>query len=108
MEELESKIKVERLINKMIITFNDESILEEGQIKKLESAIVPLINENDKGELALDFCNVQFMSSSVLGLLVKIHKKVCEIGGDLKLWNINPGIYKVFEITNLNKIFDIS
>ena len=83
MEELESKIKVEHLIDKIWITFNDESILEEHQIKKLESAIVPVINENGSGELTLNFCNVRFMSSSVLGLLVKIHKKVCELGGQL-------------------------
>jgi anti-anti-sigma factor len=74
----------------------------------LEDAIVPVINENSDGKLTLDFCHVQFMSSSVLGLLVKIHKKVCELGGHLKLLNVNANIYKVFEITQLTKIFDIS
>ena len=108
MEELESKIKVEHLIDKICITFNEGSILEEHKIKKLESAIVPVIKENGSGELTLNFCNVQFMSSSVLGLLVKIHKKVCELGGHLKLINVNPNIYKVFKITQLTKVFDIS
>jgi anti-anti-sigma factor len=108
MEELESKIEVEHFIDKIWITFNEESILEEHQIKELESAIVPLINENGDGELVLNFCNVQFMSSSVLGLLVKILKKVCELGGHLKLKNVNPNIYKVFKITQLTKIFDIA
>ena len=108
MEELESKIKVEYLIDKIWVTFNEESILEEHQIKKLESDIVPVINENGSGELTLNFCNVQFMSSSVLGLLVKINKKVCELGGNLKLINVNPNIYKVFKITQLTKVFDIS
>ena len=108
MEELESNIKVECGIDMTFITFDDESILEEHQIKKLEDAIVPVINENGSGELTLNFCHVQFMSSSVLGLLVKIHKKVCELGGHLKLINVNPNIYKVFEITQLTKIFDIA
>jgi anti-anti-sigma factor len=108
MEELESNIKVDYGIDKTFITFNDESILEEHKIKKLESAIVPVINEKGDGELILNFCNVQSMSSSVLGLLVKIHKKVCELDGHLKLLNLNPNIYKVFEITQLTKVFDIS
>lgn len=106
--ELESNIKIECGLGITFITFNDESILEEHQIKKLEDAIVPIINKNSDGELNLNFCHVQFMSSSVLGLLVKIHKKVCELGGHLKLLNVNENIYKVFKITQLTKIFDIS
>ena len=108
MEELESNIRVEYGIGKTLIAFNDESILEEHQIKKLESTIVPVINENCNGELILDFYSVQFMSSSVLGLLVKIHKRVCELGGHLKLINVNQNIYKIFKITQLTKVFDIS
>ena len=108
MEELESNIRVEHGIGKTLIAFNDESILEEHQIKKLESTIVPVINENCNGELILDFCNIEFMSSSFLGLLIKIHKKVCELKGHLKLLNVNRNIYKVFKITQLTKVFDIS
>ena len=92
MEELEPKIQVAYALEKTLITFKDESILEEHQIKKLESAIVLVINETGDRELILDFCNVQFMSSSVLGLLVKIHKKVCELDGHLKLINVNQNI----------------
>jgi anti-sigma B factor antagonist len=47
------------------------------------------------------------MSSAFLGLLVKIHKRVIEAGGDLQLCNLSPNLYKVFEITKLTKIFDI-
>ena len=108
MQESESKIKVEYGLDKMFIIFIDESILEEHQIKKLEDDIMPIINDNSDGELILNFCNVQFMSSSVLGLLIKIQKKVCGLGGHLKLLNVNANIYKVFKITQLTKIFDIS
>jgi anti-sigma B factor antagonist len=103
-----SKIKVEYLVGKIVITFNDESILEQYHIKKLENDIAPLINENGDGQLILNFCHVRFMSSSVLGLLVKIQNKVGELGGHLKLCNVNPNIYKVFKITKLTKVFDIS
>jgi anti-anti-sigma factor len=108
MQESESKIKVEYDFDKIFIIFIDESILEEHQIRKLEDDIVPIINENSDGELILNFRNVQFMSSSLLGLLIKIQKKVCGLGGHLKLLNVNANIYKVFKITQLTKIFDIS
>ncbi len=108
MEELEANIQIEYGIGETVILFNDESILERHQIKNLENAIVPAINKNKDGVLFLNFGYVQFMSSSVLGLLVKIQKKVNELGGHLKLLNINPNIYKVFKITQLTKVFDIS
>jgi anti-sigma B factor antagonist len=50
---------------------------------------------------------VQFLSSAVLGLLIRISKKVYEHDGQLKLCSINPKIYKIFKITRLTKIFDI-
>ena len=108
MEELEPKIQVAYALEKTLITFKDESILEEHQIKKLEDAIMPVIKDRKDEEFIFNFGYVKFMYSSSLGLLVKIHKKVCELGGHLKLLNVNQNIYKVFEITQLTKVLDIS
>ncbi len=107
MEAEESMIKVERGIDTTFVTLNAEEILEEQQIKELNDSIMPVIEKNKDGKLILNFCNVQFMSSSLLGLLVKVHKRVCEQGGHLQLINIDPDIYKVFQITHLTKVFDI-
>ncbi len=103
----EEKIKVEYGMNTTLVTLEYDKILEEQQINSLQSAIIPVIDKNAEGELILNFSNVQFMSSSLLGLLVRIHKRVCEHGGHLKILNVNANIYKVFEITRLTKIFDI-
>jgi anti-anti-sigma factor len=48
------------------------------------------------------------MSSAFLGLLVKVHKRVLELNGRLQLYNLDPKIHKVFEITKLVRIFDIA
>ena len=103
----EEIIKVEYGMNTTLVTLEYDKILEEQQINSLHSAIIPVIDKNAEGKLILNFSNVQFMSSSLLGLLVKIHKRVCENGGHLKLMNVNASIHRVFEITRLTKIFDI-
>jgi anti-sigma B factor antagonist len=108
MDPAESKIFVQHGIDVTIVTFHDEEILEERQIKELEESIMPTVEKAQRENLMLDFSNVRFLSSAFLGLLIKIHKKICERKGHLKLCNISPSIYKVFEITQLNKIFDIS
>jgi anti-anti-sigma factor len=107
MQPKEAKIIVENGTDVTLVTFEDENILEEQQIRKLERALLPIVRENEQKRLVLNFQNVKFMSSSFLGLLVKIHKRVVEMDGQLQLFNLDPKIHKVFEITQLVKIFDI-
>jgi anti-sigma B factor antagonist len=107
MEPTEDKIVVENGIDVTLVTFEDEDILEDQQIRKLEQALLPIVRRNEEKRLVLNFANVQFMSSSFLGLLVKIHKRVIEMGGHLQLFNLDPKIHKVFEITQLVRVFDI-
>jgi anti-sigma B factor antagonist len=108
MEPTESKIFVEHHPDVTIITFMHEDVLTEEYIKGLEESIMSVVEQARRQNVVLDFGNVRFLSSAVLGLLIKVHKKICERKGRLELCNISPNIYKVFEITRLNKVFEIS
>jgi anti-sigma B factor antagonist len=108
MASIKPRISVKYADNATIITFTDEKILEEKDLQVLQESIMSVIESASGGiNLILDFCNVQFLSSAVLGLLIRISKKVYEHEGQLKLCSINPKIYKIFKITRLTKIFDI-
>ena len=85
----------------------DEKILDEDQLQGLEGSFLPLIKQNPKIQLIIDFSNVKFLTSSVLGLLIRISKKVTEAEGKLRLCSIAPKIMDVFRITRLDKIFEI-
>jgi len=105
--ESKEKIYVENGRDVTIVTFEEENILEDQQIRKLERALMPVIRENQHKRLVLNFAKVKFMSSAFLGLLVKVHKRTLDAGGHLQLFNLDPKIQKVFEITQLVKVFDI-
>ncbi len=107
MTEIKPKISVEYIENATIVTLTDEKILEEEQIRPLEESIVSVIGEGGRMSLILDFRNVRFLSSAVLGLLIKVSKKIYESDGQLRLCNIDPKIHEIFRITRLTKIFDI-
>lgn len=108
MSSKEQRISVEYAEKATIITFIDERILEEKDVQSLQESIMSVVESAHDGiKLILDFSNVQFLSSAVLGLLMRISKKVYENNGQLKLCSINPKIYKIFKITRLTKIFDI-
>ena len=108
MASIKPRISVDYAENATIITFTDEKILEEKDVQALQESIMSVIDSATGGiKLILDFSNVQFLASAVLGLLIRISKKVYEHDGQLKLCCINPKIYKIFKITRLTKIFDI-
>ncbi len=93
--------------NATIVTFLNEKILEEKDIKTLQDSVMSVIEQSDQINMILDFGNVKFLSSAVLGLLLRISKKIYERDSQLRLCNINPKIYEIFKITRLNKIFEI-
>ena len=107
MEKIKPRISVEYSDEAVIITFTDEKILEDQDIAALQESIISVIGQGQKINLVLNFENVKFLSSAVLGLLIRIVKRVYEQDGWLKLCNINSKIYEVFKITKLTKIFDI-
>ncbi len=107
MASLKPRISVEYGEKATIITFTDEKILEEREIVELQESLMGIVEQSEKINLILDFTNVKFLSSAVLGLLIRVSKKIYERDGQLRLCNISPRIYEIFKITRLTKIFDI-
>lgn len=107
MDQVSPNLSIEFVDDIIVATLTDEKILEESQIQALESSFMPLIDQNGSIKLLIDFSNVKFLTSSVLGLLIRISKKVYESGGRLRLCCIQPKIYEIFKITRLDKIFEI-
>ena len=88
----EQPIEVEYGMDLAIVTFLDSRILEDHQIKTLKDAIDPVLEKNAEGETVLNFAEVTFMSSSMLGMLVRVQKRVSELGGSLRLFPASRGI----------------
>jgi anti-sigma B factor antagonist len=107
MAAIKPRISVEYAENATIVTLVDEKILEEKDVRALQESIVSVIEQSKQINLILDFCNVRFLSSAVLGLLIRISKRIYERAGQLRLCNIDPRIHEIFKITRLTKVFDI-
>ena len=107
MAVIQPRISVDYTDDATIVAFTDEKILEEMDVRSLRSAIEAVVEQANGIRLVLDFRHVKFLSSAVLGLLIRISKKIYEQGGELRLCNIHPGIYEVFKITRLTSVFDI-
>ena len=108
MAAIKPRISVKYAGSATVVSFRDEKILEERDIKELQESLMSVIESaSGKMSLILDFGNVRFLSSAVLGLLIRVSRRIYEQEGQLRLCNINPKIYEIFKITRLTKTFDI-
>jgi anti-sigma B factor antagonist len=105
MEDVKPRISIYYAQEATVITITDEKILEDEDVKALEESIMPLVE--GPVTVVIDFSNVRFLSSAVLGLLIRISKRATEQKGKLKLCGIGSRIFEIFKITRLDEIFDI-
>ena len=89
------------------VKINQPRILDEATIKKLGKELFGLIDREYKIKLLLDFSEVSYLSSAVLGKLVAVHKKVKGTNGTLKFSNLTTPLLEIFKITKLDTVFDI-
>ena len=90
-----------------IVLFNDKKILDDTVLDEIKAEVHRLLRTNQGVKMLLDFSQVEFMSSAMLGLLGQLHRKVSAAKGSLKMCNIRPEIFQVFKLTNLDKLFSI-
>lgn len=60
-----------------------------------------------KGKIILNLKDVSYVDSSGLATMVEILKGMRSYGGKLKLTNLSTKVKNLFEITKLEKLFDI-
>ena len=99
--------QVERLDDAMVVYFHDSTITGELAISGLGEELYAIVGRPDCQKLVLDFSNVEFLSSVMLGKLIRINQKMKEKGGILRLCGVCPNIRLIFKYTHLDTIFDI-
>lgn len=101
------RLEVEDYGDITVVNFIDRKILDEQNIQKIGEDLFSLVDELGRKKILLNFSNVEYLSSAALGKFITLNKKVQASGGKLIMCNITEDIYEVFEITKLNKLFNI-
>jgi len=98
------QIKTEDKSGAMVCYMNGEiDINTAPQIKKIFDKII----SEKKQKILVNFKDVTYIDSSGLATLVEMLKHIRGYNGKLKLSNLSSKIKSLFEITKLDKLFDI-
>lgn len=76
------------------------------EIDKVKNEFSEVI-EKESANLLVNFKKLEFISSLVLAALVFVRKKVKEKNGKLKFCELKGKVKEMFEITDLDKVFEI-
>lgn len=89
-----------------IVSFLSPSMSAVKDVEKIAKTLRAFVADNEPMKIVVDFAEVSFFSSQVLGLLVEVWKKLKEYGGRVVICGINPNLGRVFKITKLDTLFD--
>ena len=89
-----------------IIKIKESKVYDEAMVSIINDEINQALDSNDKKFIILDFSKVKYLSSSFLGKIISINKKVKTKEGKLFLVGLNVDIMEVFQITKLEKFFN--
>ena len=101
------KILTHQMRDVTIVNLNDSSILDTLQVEQIGESLDELVDGRACRKIIIDFAKVKFLSSSALGMLIRLRKKATEIKGQVVLCGLRDEIMQVFKISRLDKLFKI-
>ena len=91
-----------------VIQLVDDKVMDAERIALLGEELLSLADQQEGARILINMENVRFLSSSAINKLIVLEKRLSGNGGELKLSNLSPAVEEVFNITQLNSVFDIS
>ena len=85
---------------------NLNGYLDAHTAPQLENAIGQSI-QNGKNRLLIDFHKLEYISSAGLGVFMEFIEDIRQKGGDIKMSNLKPKVFAVFELLGFPVLFDI-
>ncbi|MBV5261788.1 STAS domain-containing protein [Synechococcus moorigangaii CMS01] len=92
--------------NKIAI-FQPTGIFDNIKSLEFKDDLLQSITAEQKEIILLDFTGITFMDSAGLGSLVLLLKTVRSHGAKMALCNVNEQVQMLFELTNMDRVFEI-
>ena len=90
-----------------IVHFSDAKVIDQRNINLIGAELTEMVDKGAVRKMLINLEDVQYLSSAVLGKFISLHKALKMQHGVLKLCTIGGPIFEVFEITRLDRVFQI-
>ena len=90
-----------------VVTFAKSHILDQSNVQQLGDELEALVEDHNYRYILINFKGVTYLSSTVMGRLASLLKKVKERKGDVQLCGIEDDVEEIFEMLSYDKLFKI-
>jgi len=92
--------------DRTVVRFVNCSSLNEYNADQIGRKLVAL-GDGQGRKIVLDLSPIEYLTSTVLGHLVALHKRLAVAGGRLTLENCRPTVRNILHVTLLDQVLDI-
>ena len=90
------------------VVFQLSEVTDDDNIDVLGRELFSLVDQFGCEKIVLDLAGVAYITSSVLGKIISLHRKQSRNGGQLVLCNIEPGLAETLQTSRLLSYFDVA
>lgn len=101
-------ITVEEHGDVLVATFKSRMLNDEENIEQLGQELYALVEQSQWLKMAINLSNVEYVTSSVIGKLITLHRKLHRIKGKLVLFSLSAGVDSVLRASKLETYFAIA
>ena len=87
--------------------FCDRKIIGKENVDAVGEELFSIVDNDQRKDILMNFDGVEFISSALLNKLIQLDKRIKGDQGRLRLFNLRAEILELFNITRLNRVFDI-
>jgi anti-sigma B factor antagonist len=100
-------LRIEMISGVTVVTPINSQLLTEADIASFGEELYHLLDDEDHRRLVINFAKLEFLSSTAVGKLINLKKKVTAVDGKLKFCCVGPNLSEIFRISALDRIFEI-
>ncbi len=89
-----------------LVRLRSGAVRTEAEVEALGRGLLSVV-EVPGQRVVLSFLGVKHLTSLVLGQLIQVNKRLADSGGEIRLADIDPQVYEIFTITQLDRLFKI-
>ena len=91
-----------------IVGFTVSNLTDDENIELLGRELFTLVDQTGCRKLVLDMGGVRYLTSSVLGKLITLHRRVHRVDGRLIICNIGEGLKEIMSTSRLDQYFNMA
>ena len=106
--DVSSSLDVRNVGDLMIVRFSGSRMLESSNVERTGRALNAVVAKGCPKTLVIDFEEIEYLCTTALSMLIPFREFLMSNGCRLQLCGLKPWIREVFEVTKLDRLFDMT